>query len=145
MEVILRSTRRRGVLQRPGKRGQWVVATDSIKLTVSEDEIEPVPRRSTTGEPTVHIERSGAGPMATHELDVRGKSLAEAVDLVDSQIDRAVMTGLQRFGIIHGKGTGVLQRGVRQHLESSPMVSEISYATPEEGGYGKTIVELVRE
>jgi DNA mismatch repair protein MutS2 len=55
------------------------------------------------------------------------------------------MTGLQRFGIIHGKGTGVLQRGVRQHLESSPMVSEISYATPEEGGYGKTIVELVRE
>ncbi len=145
MEVLLKSTRRRAVLQRRAKRGQWVVATDSVKLTVTEEEIEPVAGRSTMAEPTVHIEQVPGGPPAAYELDVRGKSLAEALSVVDGQIDRAVMNGLQRFSIIHGKGTGVLQRGVREHLESSPIVNSISYAKPEEGGYGKTIVELARE
>ena len=41
MEVILKSTRRRGVLQRRAKKNSWVVATDSIKITVSEDDLEP--------------------------------------------------------------------------------------------------------
>jgi hypothetical protein len=52
------------------------------------------------------------------------------------------MTGLYRFGIIHGKGTGVLQRGIREHLERSTVVDSFHYAPPEEGGYGKTVVEI---
>jgi DNA mismatch repair protein MutS2 len=153
MEVILKSNRRRGVLQRRAKKNQWVVATDSIKVTLPESELEPLPGGASAGgqaEPShrgtsVQFESAGEGPRATHELDLRGKTLAEAIDLLDSQIDAALMTGLYRFGIIHGKGTGVLQRGIREHLEQSAVVDSFHYAPPEEGGYGKTVVEITRD
>ncbi len=153
MEVILKSTRRRGVLQRRAKKNSWVVATDSIKITVSEEDLEPA--RTSGGGPggggahhgttTVQFESAGEDSRPSLELDVRGRTLAEAIDLVDGQIDRALMTGLYRFGIIHGKGTGVLQRGIRDHLDQSPVVDRFSFAPPEEGGYGKTVVELARQ
>ncbi|MFW5728499.1 MAG: endonuclease MutS2 [Spirochaetota bacterium] len=177
MEVLLKSTRRRGVLQRRARKNSWVVVTDSVRVTVSEDDLEPArtaaggaagvgtrggrPDAARTGGPaaggrgasggarpeipTVQFESAGEQSRPSLELDVRGRTLAEAIDQVDSQIDRALMTGLYRFGIIHGKGTGVLQRGIREHLDRSPVVDGFSYAPPEEGGYGKTVVELSRQ
>ena len=153
MEVILKSNRKRGVLQRRAKNKHWVVATDSIKVTLPESDLEPVPgsrggggvSAERGGGTSVQFESAGEGPRATHELDLRGRTLAEAIDILDSQIDAALMTGLYRFGIIHGKGTGVLQRGIREHLERSAVVDSFQYAPPEEGGYGKTVVEITRE
>lgn len=147
MEVLLKSSRKRGVLQRRDRKG-WVVATDSVKLTVPEEELEAL--RSAAGRtpaaaPSVQLESAGEASRASYEIDLRGSTLAEAIDRLDSQIDAALMTGLYRFGIIHGKGSGVLQRGIRDHLARSSVVAEFNYASPEEGGYGKTVVELKRE
>jgi DNA mismatch repair protein MutS2 len=50
--------------------------------------------------------------------------------------------GTTEFLYLHGLGEGILQRGVHQYLKTSPPVKEYYFATPEEGGFGKTIVKL---
>jgi DNA mismatch repair protein MutS2 len=76
------------------------------------------------------------------ELDLRGYRLAEAIDAVDRQIDDCLLSGMDRFSIIHGKGEGILQKGIRDHLSDREEVEHHEFARPEEGGAGKTIVHL---
>jgi DNA mismatch repair protein MutS2 len=76
------------------------------------------------------------------ELDLRGRRLQEALDELERQVDAAILNDLSSFSIIHGTGTGVLQKGVRDYLEGRPEVARYAFAPPEEGGFGKTIVQL---
>ncbi|MFW6250041.1 MAG: Smr/MutS family protein, partial [Alkalispirochaetaceae bacterium] len=141
-EVVVTANGRRATLIRRNKDGSWLVAAGPIKLSLKPEEFEPV-RGRREPEVSVTYERgSGAGPVA--ELDLRGQRLQDALKAVDEQIDRAVLSGMHRFGIIHGMGEGVLQKGVRSHLAAHDAVDSFSYASPEEGGFGKTIVELRR-
>ncbi|MFP4300748.1 MAG: endonuclease MutS2 [Spirochaetaceae bacterium] len=141
-EVVVTANGRRATLIRRNKDGSWLVAAGPIKLSLKPEEFEPI-RGRREPEVSVTYERgSGAGPVA--ELDLRGQRLQDALKAVDEQIDRAVLSGMHRFGIIHGMGEGVLQKGVRSHLAAHDAVDSFSYAPPEEGGFGKTIVELRR-
>ena len=44
--------------------------------------------------------------------------------------------------IIHGKGRGILKKGVMEMLKKSPLVESFKDAPMEAGGWGATIVEL---
>ncbi len=46
--------------------------------------------------------------------------------------------------VIHGKGDGILQRGVHDYLKSQSVVADYYFSRPEDGGYGKTMVTLKR-
>jgi len=144
MEVLLSGSRKRGVIQRRAKGGSWVVATGSLKVTVPEEEMEPVGDAHIGADRSVQVqydsEISRAKPAM--ELDVRGMRLEEAVQALQRQIEDAAVSGLTVFSIIHGKGEGVLQRGVRDCLADAENVSSYQFAAPEEGGFGKTIVYL---
>ncbi len=56
------------------------------------------------------------------ELDIRGLTGDEALPLVDKFIDDAVLAGLHRIDIIHGKGTGALRKKVTEFLSQHPRV-----------------------
>ncbi len=75
-------------------------------------------------------------------LDLRGMLLEEALKTVDKAMDLAVMNGAGGFSIIHGKGEGILRKGVWDYLKKSDAVKSFEYARPEDGGEGKTIVAL---
>ncbi len=79
---------------------------------------------------------------ATTDLDLRGMNAEEALLEVDMFIDNAVMAGLERLTIIHGKGTGVLRAAVQQHLKRHPSVKGYRLGTFGEGEAGVTVVEL---
>lgn len=76
------------------------------------------------------------------ELDVRGKRYIEAEPLVDQWIDEAVLAGNTPLRLIHGKGTGLLGRGLQEFLRSHPQVKNVRYGGENEGGGGVTIFEL---
>lgn len=76
------------------------------------------------------------------ELDVRGKRYAEAQPLVERWIDDALLAGNTPLRLIHGKGTGMLGRGLQEYLRAHPSVSSVRYGTENEGGAGVTILEL---
>ncbi|HXP94106.1 MAG TPA: Smr/MutS family protein [Candidatus Binatia bacterium] len=85
----------------------------------------------------------GAARAALIELDVRGKRYAEAEPVVDQWLDRAILSGFtQPLRLVHGKGTGMLGRGLQEYLRSRPGVKSVRYGNADEGAGGVTIVEL---
>ena len=52
------------------------------------------------------------------ELDLRGYRYEDALIELDQYLDQAVLSNYEQVYIIHGKGTGALQKGVQQHLKS---------------------------
>ncbi|BDE06048.1 endonuclease MutS2 [Vulcanimicrobium alpinum] len=79
---------------------------------------------------------------AQTEIDVRGKRFVEAEPLVERWIDDAIMLGHSPLRLIHGKGTGLLGRGLQQYLKAHPFVQNVRYGNADEGGGGVTVFEL---
>lgn len=76
------------------------------------------------------------------ELDIRGESVDDALLRIDKYLDDAVVSGLGRVVIIHGKGTGVLRNAVRRHVQRHPQVKSSEPGGAGEGGDGTTIVAV---
>jgi DNA mismatch repair protein MutS2 len=62
--------------------------------------------------------------------------------LVERWIDDGLLAGNSPLRLIHGKGTGLLGRGLHEYLRGHPAVTSFRYGTEEEGSTGVTIVEL---
>ena len=75
-------------------------------------------------------------------IDLRGVTLDEAVIKLDKYLDDALLTGLESFDIIHGKGTGRLRQGIHQYLKNLKNVAGFRLGGDGEGGSGATIVYL---
>ena len=76
------------------------------------------------------------------EVDLHGLFADEAIDRLEQAIREAVKAGHDRIRIVHGKGTGVLRREVREHLRLNPLVRTYQYASPHDGGEGATVAAL---
>ena len=66
----------------------------------------------------------------------------EALESLRRQIDAALLYGLREFAVVHGKGDGILQKGVHQWLKQEPAVADYYFSRPELGGFGRTEVIL---
>lgn len=75
-------------------------------------------------------------------LDVRGKNLDDAVMDVEKYIDDAFISGLSEITIIHGRGEGILRKGIQQSLRRNKNVESFRKGAYQEGGEGVTVVKL---
>ncbi|ULQ59566.1 Smr/MutS family protein [Brucepastera parasyntrophica] len=143
LEVFAGPSRRRGTLVRPDKKGSWIVAVDSMKISFSEKDILPALPSGTAEKLTVeiHTEMDTAGNPVL-ELRLLGMRSDEAVKALERQLDLAALNNLKEFSVVHGKGNGVLQEAVQRVLGENPSVADFYFARPEHGGSGKTIVCL---
>lgn len=76
------------------------------------------------------------------EINVIGYNVEEAIFVIDKFLDNACMSKLETVRIVHGKGTGVLGKGIQKFLKSNPHVRSFRYGTFGEGEMGVTVVEL---
>ncbi len=121
-----------------------LLAIGPMKTTAQKSDVrriaEPVrsgARRDTGSERTLD-----AVSRASVELDVRGKRYVEAEPLVDRWIDEAVLVSASPLRLIHGKGTGMLGRGLQAYLREHSRIKSVRYGNEDEGGSGVTILEL---
>jgi DNA mismatch repair protein MutS2 len=77
------------------------------------------------------------------EINLIGKDLDEASDLMRKYIDDAFLAGLKTVHIIHGRGEGILRNGLRLELSRNKHVKSYKSAPYSEGGDGCTVVTLV--
>lgn len=76
------------------------------------------------------------------ELDLRGLRTDEALSLVDSWIDEAILLGQKELRILHGKGNGILRTQIRIHLKKYRQVGRMVDEHADRGGAGITLVTL---
>ncbi|MDR3324794.1 MAG: Smr/MutS family protein [Spirochaetaceae bacterium] len=132
----------RGIVKRAGKKGVWMVEVGSLTLPFDESALrliagaQPAPRAD-----IARADLARARPPSP-ELNLRGLSLSDALRALETHIDGAVIAGLTNFAVIHGKGTGVLSRGVHEYLKTSPVVADYYFSRPELGGFGRTEITL---
>jgi len=126
------------------------VQVGQFRLRIDPAELEYRSRRQSK---KAHAAQGGSSASATTtrprpespglELHLRGMTLDEALPDLEDYLDQAYLSGLPWVRIVHGKGTGVLRRGVRQTLERSPLVKTFKSAEPADGGDGVTVVTFV--
>lgn len=75
-------------------------------------------------------------------LDLRGYRVEEALDEVESYLDKASLVNLTPIYIIHGHGTGALKQAVRDFLKTSPYVAKYRPGEDSEGGDGVCVVDI---
>ena len=105
------------VLAPPNKDGLVLVQAGIIKTRVNiknlrllKSQIKPKADRFSS---TRHVpSRMDVRPET--EIDVRGETAFDAVQIVEKAIDNAMLSGVSKLTVIHGKGTGVLRREARQ-------------------------------
>lgn len=79
-------------------------------------------------------------------VDVRGLMGDDAKEKVERAVDAAYSGGADSLTIIHGHGTGVLKKAIREFLiaMSKNYAMEFMPAKQEEGGDGTTIVKFIK-
>ena len=81
-----------------------------------------------------------ATPLVKTELDLRGMRVEEALDELDSYLKMVSDTDAAQVFIIHGKGTGALQKAVENYLKSSRWKKKLRPGRYGEGDLGVTVV-----
>lgn len=76
------------------------------------------------------------------KVDLRGMRKEEAVKVLESFIDNALIHNAHMLRILHGKGDGVLKKLVWTKLKEYKDVREVQHPEEEFGGSGVTIVKL---
>lgn len=72
-----------------------------------------------------------------------GRRADEALDMVATFLDEALLHGERRLEIVHGAGEGILRRAIRNFLAGRSEVAGFGAAGVAEGGDNVTVVELV--
>ena len=132
-----------GVVESIDERGEEAeVSVGNVSLRVALDRLSHAEAPESDAEPRPEVGLDLGPVLDTIELDLRGMQAEDASIRADEFLDRAMRDGLRSVRIIHGKGTGVLRRVVRDLLERHPLVKSFSSETPMNGGSGATSVEL---
>ena len=78
--------------------------------------------------------------MPSSRINLVGLRVDEAMSRLEPFLNHASLAGLTEVVVIHGVGSGILARAVREHLEGHPLVAGFRVGDKGEGGAGVTIV-----
>lgn len=144
-KIFVPSLNQDGVVQSvPNSRGEVLILSQSIRLQLPWSELKPALK---SANPTSSLVRkSGQIQIALTDsdrtLDLRGKTVDEALSALETTLDRATELNEDRLKIIHGHGTESLKKSIRTYLSRSVYVKKWKAGSSETGGDGVTWVEL---
>jgi DNA mismatch repair protein MutS2 len=116
---------------------------DGIAFTTDLSNIYSVSKKKVVEESVPSVKQPTlSGKSVQTELKLLGLTFSDAQPLIDEFIDNALLGGLKRLRIVHGKGTGVLRNKVRHYLKRLKQVESIHTPPADAGGDGVTIVVL---
>ena len=140
--VILTRTKTKGILISEEKNNLWNVQIGAIRMKIKKDEMIFDSKENNAPSVTIEISSEETKETPVFELKLLGMRQEEAIKALERQLDLCQRHNFRNFSIIHGKGNGILQNAVHAYLAQYPAVKEFGFASAEDGGFGKTYVEL---
>ncbi|MDR2069134.1 MAG: endonuclease MutS2 [Spirochaetaceae bacterium] len=141
-EVLVGEYHRRGTVLRADKKDFWIVEIGSLRMSIPEKDLIILAPSEENKKPLIAVPDLSPESQARFEVNLLGMRLEEALDVLRRQLDAAALSGLREFSVIHGKGDGILQRGVHEFLKQQGLVADYYFSRPEMGGFGRTEVVL---
>lgn len=131
------------VLKEADAKGQVQILAGSMKLYVPLKDLR-IGEKQEPQRPAAIKPREIMQDIKTvqYELDLRGKTVDDAIMEIDVYMDDCYRAGRKEFHLIHGKGTGALRAGVQQYLKLHPKVLSYRLGNYGEGDAGVTVVTL---
>jgi len=126
----------------PSDSKRIAVDVDGKKLWVDRKTVRQVAPPESEQDPDRSFVTMNITPAASYRLDIRGQRAAEAERELVQYLDQAVLSGLEEVEIIHGKGTGALQKMTHEVLGEHPAVKNFHFEDFDRGGTGATLVEF---
>ncbi len=129
------------------KKGEIEVTAGIIKLrtplsNLRLQEKKPVPQKASRAVPKKTESEFHVAGGQRNECDLRGMNVEEGILELERHIDRCMRQGLDELTVIHGKGTGVLRKGIQDFLRKNKYVKSYRLGTYGEGESGVTVVTL---
>jgi DNA mismatch repair protein MutS2 len=131
----------------PNAKGDLFVQMGILRSLDNKSDLELIDEPVITG-PNINptgsgkIKMSKAATIST-EVNLIGKTVDEALSVLDKYLDDAYLSHLPHVTVIHGRGTGALKNAVQSHLKRTKYVKSYREGAFGEGGQGVTIVEFV--
>lgn len=132
------------VVTKPDKKGNLLVQVGIMKINANIKNLRLIKsKESKTAETNIKsIIKNKANQNISQEIDLRGMNIEEAILEIDKYLDDAYIIGVKEVQLIHGKGTGVLRKGVQNYLKKHKHVKSFRIGGYSEGGMGVTVVQL---
>ncbi len=144
------------VLEIPSGDGPLLVQAGPMKMRIKPEDLMLVqggPKGVNQPKKSIYERRTGSGGgtsgiyrtkamQVSSSVNVIGKNLDDAVEDVSKYLDDAYVAGLKEVTVIHGRGQGILQNGLRNLFKSMPTVASFRRGNYNEGGDGVTIVKF---
>ncbi|MEZ3435854.1 MAG: endonuclease MutS2 [Lachnospiraceae bacterium] len=135
------------VSQAPDSKGNVTVQMGILRSQVHISDLEIIEEQPSYLKKTARQTGRGKVGMSkslsvSHEINLLGKTVDEAVALLDKYLDDASLAHLNDVRIVHGKGTGALRTGIHNYLRRQKHVNSFRLGAFGEGDAGVTIAEL---
>lgn len=108
-------------------------------LVLIEDAAPSSKKYAKTGAGKLKMSKSAS---VSTEINLIGKTVDEAIALLDKYLDDAYLAHLPSVRIVHGKGTGALRSAVQSHLKRQSYIKSFHLGEFGEGDAGVTIAEF---
>ena len=133
------------IVSLPDDRGNLQVQVGMMKIGVKLRDImlidQPKPKKKPKSTKYGSLYKQKAQNITT-SVDVRGKNLDDAVMDVEKYIDDAFISGLEEVTVIHGRGEGILRKGLHDMFKRHKNIKSFRKGGYNEGGDGVTVVKL---
>lgn len=134
---------------KPNNKGELTVQMGSLStktkisnLEILENYKEPKEKSTTKGVGGSGKIKMSKSSNISHEINLLGLTVDEAVSLLDKYLDDAYLSGIPQVRVVHGKGTGALRNGVTSYLYGVPYIKSFRLGEIGEGDTGVTIVDF---
>ncbi len=142
---VLSMNQRGTVSTLPNAKGDLFVQMGILRTQVNIKDL--VLLEEETGTASKKSAKTGAGKIRmskassiSAEVMLIGKTVDEAIMVLDKYLDDAYLSHLSTVRVVHGKGTGALRNAVHQHLRRVKYVDSFHLGEFGEGDSGVTIV-----
>ena len=89
------------------------------------------------------LQQDAPDEMVPSRINLVGMRVEEALSKLEPFLNHASLAGFREVTIIHGYGTGILAKAVREHVTRHPLIKQFRHGEPSEGAGGVTVVTLV--
>lgn len=133
----------------PNAKGKLFVQMGIMRSEVDVSDLELLQEETLQLRKEKNRERSNSSRISaaksmsvSSSINLIGKTVDEAVALLDKYLDDAYLAKLSQVTIIHGVGTGALRNAVQSHCKRTNYISAYRMGESGEGGYGVTVAEF---